>query len=187
MFFRSVTLVFLFIIRIRFPKDLSIATIVRRRYGEEILKDVRKFEKLDKKCRKLEVDIDFLETCDRHDVTPTFVRFKLANTNLRSSAAYADCQKRLLQTELENKINSLSEAKKELSMLYTKLRGRLSFLDFGHIHSIITNGNELNIELVKATQTKKLEKLILDYKKDNPGTKYYYSNKRPYKTNWTPK
>ena len=162
MLFRSIALVFIFFIRLRFPKNLSIATIVRRRYGENVLKDVRKFEKLDKKCRKLEVDIDFLETCVRHDVIPTFVRFKVANHNLRTSSTYTECQKRLLHTELGNKSNVLKETKQELATLYTRLRQTISYLDFGHIHSIITNGNKLAIELVNVTQSKKLEKLILD-------------------------
>ena len=42
-------------------------------------------------------------------------------------------------------------------------------MDFGHIYSIITNGNEVNIELVKVTQSQKFEKLILEYNKDNHG------------------
>ena len=137
------------------------------------MKNVRKFEKLDRKCRKLELDIDFLETCVRHDVIPKFIRFKVANRKLRTSSAYAECQKRLLDAELVNKANELNSTKQQLDIVYTKLRQKLSFLDFGHIHSIITNGNELNIELVKATQSKKMEKLIIDYKKDNPGSNIF--------------
>ena len=173
MLFRSIALVLLFIIRLRFPRELSLATIVRKRYGDDTLKDVRRFEKLDRRCRKLEIDIDYIETCVRHDVMPKFVRFRTANSNLRKSSTYVDCQKRLLQTELSNKNNALNESKKELDIVYTKLRRQLSYLDFGHIHSVITNGNELKIELVKATQSKKLEKLILDYNKDNPGTNIF--------------
>ena len=59
MFIRVATLVFLFLARIRFPKTESIASVIRRRYGVKLLKEVRKFEKLDFKLRKVQLDLDF--------------------------------------------------------------------------------------------------------------------------------
>ena len=46
MFLRVVVLVFLFLARIRFPKNESISFIVRKRYSGEVLKAIREFEKL---------------------------------------------------------------------------------------------------------------------------------------------
>ena len=40
-----ISLVFLFLTRLRFPSKLSIAEVLRKRYGDRILKLVRKFEK----------------------------------------------------------------------------------------------------------------------------------------------
>ena len=51
---------FLFLARIRFPRNASIASIVRKRYSGEILKTIRKFEKVDYKLRKAKLDINFL-------------------------------------------------------------------------------------------------------------------------------
>lgn len=169
MLFRSITIVFLFIIRIRFPQDQSIATIIRKRYAGNTLKDVRRLERLDKKCRKLEIDIDFLETCIRHDVIPTFVKFKVANQGIRQSNVYRKCQEEILKVELQNKSTTLIQAKEDLGTMYRKLKLTISYLDFGHIYSTITNGNERSIELIKLTQSKKLDKLLMDYNKEKPG------------------
>ena len=59
------TLVLLFVIRCRFPKSKSLASIVRSRYDNHILKIIRKYGKLDYRYRKLDLDIQFLDTCIR--------------------------------------------------------------------------------------------------------------------------
>ena len=74
---RVATLVFLFLARIRFPKTGSIASIIRRRYCEKLLKEVRKFENLDYKLRKVQLDLDFLTNCKDNDITPNFETFDL--------------------------------------------------------------------------------------------------------------
>ena len=61
-------LVFSFPARIRFQKWKSIAAIIRSRYGDKILKLVRKLEKLDFKLRKTKLDIKFLYKCEDNDV-----------------------------------------------------------------------------------------------------------------------
>ena len=52
------TLVFLFLARIRFSKIASITSIIRRRYGDKVLREVLQFEKLDYKLRKVQLDLD---------------------------------------------------------------------------------------------------------------------------------
>ena len=56
----SCTTVFLFFIRLRFPKSKSISDILHRRAGQSALKRIRKFEKLDYRLRKAELDLEFL-------------------------------------------------------------------------------------------------------------------------------
>ena len=67
MSFKFIALACLFIIPLRFPKRLSLATVIRKRYATETLKTIRKFEQLDFRCRKLNLDVDFLETCRRRN------------------------------------------------------------------------------------------------------------------------
>ena len=47
MIIRVLSLVFLFIVRLRFPLDKSIASVIRSRYNDEIVKQIRRFEKLE--------------------------------------------------------------------------------------------------------------------------------------------
>ena len=56
------TLVFLFMIRSRFPKSKPLSEIIRNRYGNYALKFIRKVEKLDFSLRKISVDIEFLNS-----------------------------------------------------------------------------------------------------------------------------
>ena len=69
MFLRVAVLVFLFLARIRFPKNESISSIVRKRYSGDVLKAVRKFEKVDYKLRKAKLDISFLVKCQNENKT----------------------------------------------------------------------------------------------------------------------
>ena len=94
---RLVALVFTFISRLRFPSGLSIIEVLRNRYGANLVKNVRKLEKIDYKYLKLQRDLDFLQSCQHSNITPKFLRFKLANRNLRSSPVDNTCQKRLLK------------------------------------------------------------------------------------------
>ena len=61
MFWRAMVLVFLLIARVRFHRNESIPSVIRRRYGHDTLKLLRNFEKLDSKIRKIELDICFFK------------------------------------------------------------------------------------------------------------------------------
>lgn len=67
------SLVIFFILKLRFPKNKSIATIIQQRYGEQVLKLYRNCEKTDFKLKKTEEDISFLQTCIENKLTPKFV------------------------------------------------------------------------------------------------------------------
>ena len=65
---------------------------------------VTKLEKIDFKLSKCKLDIEFLETCQENGLMPKFVNFKVANSTLRNSKSYKDCQSELLlRQELSNK------------------------------------------------------------------------------------
>ena len=83
-----ISLVFIFLTRLRFPSKLSIAEVLRKRYGDRILKLVRKFEKTDIKHKKALLDLQFLKICEDHNVIPKFLRFKVANATLRTSLSF---------------------------------------------------------------------------------------------------
>ena len=81
---KVISLALLFIIRIRFPADKSIAHILRSRYGNALVKEVSKLEKIDYKLRKCRLDIVFLETCLNNNIIPTFLSFRVTNLKIKN-------------------------------------------------------------------------------------------------------
>ena len=67
-------IVFLFLIRLRFPQSKSLSHIIRRRYGDNIIKRLRKFEKIDYRLRKAELNLEFLVKCRDDNVIPKFLK-----------------------------------------------------------------------------------------------------------------
>ena len=57
MIVRVLALVFLFLLKLRFPANKSVVEIIRKRYGSEAVKWLRKFENLDFKIRKNEANL----------------------------------------------------------------------------------------------------------------------------------
>ena len=96
-------LVFLFIIRIRFPKSKSIADIIRSRYGEALVRKIHKFEKNDYKLRKGHLYLRVLLDCKKNNVIPKVLQFKLANRQLHNSLLCKKCQIKLLDEEIRTK------------------------------------------------------------------------------------
>ena len=68
MIVRLLSLVFLFIVRFRFPSEKYVAEVIRKRYNNNIVKQIRKFEKLDYKIRKNEADLEFLTSCQHNQL-----------------------------------------------------------------------------------------------------------------------
>ena len=89
MIVKVLTLVFLFLIRLRFPSRKSIAEIIRKVYK-------------DYKVCKNRGDLEFLKLCQENGLTPKFLNFKIANRNLRYSYSYKQCQSLLLKEEIKN-------------------------------------------------------------------------------------
>ena len=156
---RIFTLVFLFITRCRFPRDKSIADVVRTRYGNGVLKKLRKLEKLDFKIKKIMLDISFLEACISNNIIPSFLNFKMPNRSLRYSDTYMQCQRTLLNTELLSKQNKLSELKTELSSVSNSIKSNVSFFDAYYAIHLFTSSNDKLISKIKNVQNLKLTQL----------------------------
>ena len=161
MIIRVLSLVFLFIVRLRFPSDKSIANVIRSRYNDEIVKQIRRFEKLDFKIRKNEANLDFLQSCQQNNLIPKFLNFKVASSSLRFSRTYKQCQRQSLKQEIKEDLSIISEQKKEFIPLKRLIKNNLSIINFAHISCLLLVGNDKNITKVKETHCKKLKKLGL--------------------------
>ena len=142
MIVRIIGLVFLFIIRIRFPRGKSIADIIRNRYGEAFVKKIRRFEKCDFKLRKCHLDLRFLLDCKKNGVIPKFLHFKLANRHLNNSHVYRKCQLRLLEEEIKSKRKRINTLENDTQRVKEELQRTFSVLDFSYICSLFLVAND---------------------------------------------
>ena len=156
-------MVFIFLVRLRFPFGCSIAEILRKRYGIKTLQSLRKFEKADVKHKKAILDLEFLFICKDFNVIPKFLHFKLANSNLRSSATYKRCQRRLLLEEIYNKRLLIKKLEKDSCVRYKNLKSELSIIDFHHVLNLTLTCNEKTLARFKYTHLKKLRNLIPNF------------------------
>ena len=104
----------MFLIQIRFPSRKSIAEIIRKRYGSDTVKQLRKVEKLDYKVFKNRSDLEFSKFCQENGLTRKFLNFKLEKTNLCYSNSYKQCPSLILKEEIKNKVSILAHRRKNL-------------------------------------------------------------------------
>ena len=102
--------------------------MIRNRYGNDTVKLVRQFEKLDYKYCKLLPDLSFLENCIKNHVIPKFLQFYSANRDLRDSSAYQQCQQKLLKPEMINKERCVRLVKKDLLSVKNELLLKLKWI-----------------------------------------------------------
>ena len=161
-----ISLVFIFLTRIRFASRLSFSEVLRKRYGDRILRLIRKFEKTDVKHKKALLDLQYLKICEDHKVIPKFLRFKVANSNLRSSSTYIRCQRKLLIEEINNKKTIVNKLDRDSKLLYNNIKSSLNLIDFHHVLNISLISNEKELEQIKFRHLSKLKTLIPNFSRD---------------------
>ena len=134
-----VTLVFLFLIRLRFPAHKSLFQITRERYGPHTVGLLRKLEKNSRLLDKARLDEDFLKRCLDQQVIPKFLRFKLYRQNLRNTQIYKEFQRQLLEKEILNKQVHIRKLKEVVCQLENRLKNIVCRLDFIHFKHFIDN------------------------------------------------
>ena len=167
---RIATLVFLFIALIRFPASFSLICVLRKRYGRDLVKEVRTLEKLDFKHKKVILDLDFLISCRKNSVFQKLLQFKVSDKQLRASKAYISGQKRLLNQEINNKQKSVKSLQQRVIEVKISLNCKMRCMDYIHVCNASLVSNNKNISKVKETQDKKLCNLVLRNMGNNSDT-----------------
>ena len=144
----------IFITRLRFPPGESLANVLKRCYNNESLADFRRFQRTERKLGKAKLDLTFLTKCKIHGVIPRFLRFKVANCQLRNSFTYQQCQKKLLDEEIRIKNARIRTLKDELLDANSSLRSHVSYLDILHLKSVSDRENTIYLKRHSATQNK---------------------------------
>ena len=142
MLMRVAAIVFLFLIRLRFPKSKSTPDILRNRYSQSIVKRIWKFEKLDYCICKAELDLEFLLWCRDSNVILNFLNFCVSSHYLKVSLTFKQCQLKLLQEEIHHKKSDIRVLKKEFNSSHSSLQHEISFIDFAHVSSLFIRSNK---------------------------------------------
>ena len=179
MLLRATVLVFLFLARACFPCNESIPSVIRRRYGHDTLKLLQNFEKLNYKIRNVELDICFLRKCESKDVVPNFLKFCLANKNLKNSVTYKKCQRQLLKAEIDSKESRLKVLRNKFNHVKCELQIILNFIDFAHICSLFLISNDQSLEKHDKIQQKKFLELLKEYPLETTQKKLFLISLKP--------
>ena len=102
-----------------------------------MLKRIQKFEKLDYRLRKAELDLEFLLRCRDSNVIPKL---------------------KLLQEEIRHK--NIRVLREEFNSSHLSLQHEISFIDFAHVSSLFLRSNNRILALESTTQQKMLSKWV---------------------------
>ena len=98
-----------------------------------MVKDIRKFEKIDFALRKCKLDLLFLETCLENHVMSKLLNFYISNLCFKTSLAYHVCRLKLLQEEISFKQSRMKILEKDINTRKRKLTGILGIFDYTHL------------------------------------------------------
>ena len=150
-----ITWVFIFIIKLRFPAGTPISAIIKKRYGDHVLKIYRKFENASFKEQKCILDKIFLCECRKNNLVPKFLRIKLCKTE-RNIKLYKNFQRTLLDNEIKTKTKDIIKLGKVVNQLQAELKQLCSFIDFSHFKSLVGELVSKKITTVKRVHERKL-------------------------------
>ena len=117
-----------------------------------MLREVRQFEKLGYKLKKVQLDLHFLCKCKDSDVLPRFLNFRLANKKLQDIFTYKNCQLNLLTSAINLKKSRFRVLKKEFDLLHSELKSVLNCIDFAHVCSLLLPSNDVILKLHDSIQ-----------------------------------
>jgi hypothetical protein len=147
----------------------NIDGFLRTNFGENVLCTFRITKKLYRRYQSILLDIKFLKNCRSYNVIPKFLWFKTANNDLASSYIYKDCQRRLLNVQIDTKYKDLRKAKNHYNLSVDSLRTCTSDVLFAHLQKVII---KISITLLKEKE-EKMSKKLLAYDLCNQGCQTY--------------
>ena len=98
-----ISLVLLFILKLRFPSNQPIAGTIRNKYGPQALQSFRRVENVWRKRDKIMCDIDFLKICYNSNPIPNFLHIQVYKKHLQRTTHVNTLQRRLVEDELSCK------------------------------------------------------------------------------------
>ena len=130
-----------------------------------MVKDIRKFEKIDFALRKCKLDLLFLEICLENQIIPKFLNFRVSNLSLKTSRPDHACQLKLLREEISLKRSRIKTLENDFNTRKRKLRGILAIIDYTHFCCLFLNKNDKKLKNQPDIHSKKLFNLGIESSK----------------------
>ena len=148
------------------------------------------FQHVELKLGKAKLDLSFLNSCKKQSVIPCFLRFKVANSHLYNTAAYWQCQKKLLHEEINQKHSHIRILSSQSTTAYSHLVSLVSALDLIHLKTLTDQENSCKLNWFQKIQHRKLFRLCLDlngYTSLNPDNNAYWqmTKRTSWEKDWT--
>ena len=131
----STLLVLTFILKLLSRKNLF--NNIKEKHGNETVRLCRQLERSSIKYSKVTKDLDFLRTCKKENLIPTFAKPKLsisADMKLRLKIS-----KLIIKTELYNKHGIKKQLRKSIEEVTKNLKLKLSFCSYYALKYKISN------------------------------------------------
>ena len=125
----SSVLALLFLIQAWCGSHENVPEYLRNKYGSNCLVSYHRWTNISRKCKKAELDLEFLQKCKIYHVVPKFLRFKLYRKSLKSANFYRKWQNKLLTNELNLKKSSCHKLRMSVDHHEQALAKSLSTLD----------------------------------------------------------
>ena len=138
--------------------------------------DLRKFEKLSSKISKLQLDIRYFEQCVNLKLCPKFLMFK--PPKLKAYNKLDKLKAEVLKNQISLLRKELQITCKQYIKLKSKIREKLSFLEYSVLISRITKKCQLDVEIIKQRHQQKLTNLWKSQRVSAPDCLINRSNKR---------
>ena len=108
-----------------------------------------RYQKLDFRTRKLDVDIKFLNTCQNNDLCSIFTQYKISSTRFQNSNADLQSPGLFILEELTLKNVKQEKIILEMERIKPDLRMVINLIDWTHISRMFLESNIKTIKRVK--------------------------------------
>lgn len=129
-------LVYLFIIKLLARKDIF--KLIEEKHGRQMRLSARRYESLKIKSTKIKADINYILTCKRESLSPTFSQVKLSIPG-KNYKLKAKISKLIMEQELKNKHYQKKKVQQSISEVKQYLQKKLSLLFYLVLISRITS------------------------------------------------
>ena len=149
----------LFLIKLRWPANKSVYNVIYERYGADILKCVRIYEKDVNRYNKAGLDIKFLEKCCLYNITPKFTNLKLHNEKYQNTPQCKRFKKELVELEIKEHAARRTIFQQSFQKASEILRDHLTNIDYNHLTRVIETRARRSLEKTRRRHEKKFRNL----------------------------